>query len=101
MGQWSAFAEEPQQVVDADPAPSPTYAIPTPGDAAARSHVRHFGHELARTSLAIVLLLVGVITWVLLAAPAGVLGCVGGLAVSGAIIAGILYTLRASLFRRW
>jgi hypothetical protein len=56
---------------------------------------------MARVGLAILLLLVGVVTWLLLALPAGILGCIVGLGVSGAIIAGMLYTLRASLCWRW
>jgi hypothetical protein len=47
------------------------------------------------------MLLVGVVTWFLLALPAGVLGCLVGVAVSGALIAGMLYAVRASLFWRW
>jgi hypothetical protein len=97
---WVDLESAPQRVVDADATPSPTYALPTPADATVPSRVRQFGHEAARVGLAILLLLVGVVTWFLLAIPAGVLGCVLGLAVSGAIIAGMLYTLRASLFWR-
>jgi hypothetical protein len=98
MRQWLEFAEEPERVVDADPAPSPTYATPTPADATSQSRGTQLGHKVARVGLAILMLLVGVVTWFLLALPAGVLGCVVGLAVSGVLIAGTLYALRSSVF---
>jgi hypothetical protein len=101
MSQWPDFNEYPERVVDADPTPSPTYAKPTPADATAPSRVRHFGHEAARVALAILLLLVGVVAWFLLALPAGIIGFVVGLVVTGALIAGALYALRASLLWRW
>ncbi len=100
MSQWPDFDEEPIRVVDADAAPSPTYAIPAPVNVTPQSRVRQFGHEVARVGLAILLLLVGVMSWILLALPAGVLGCLMGLAVTGALIAGMLYAVRASLFWR-
>jgi hypothetical protein len=112
MRQWFDFDEEPgriwvdlesapERMVDADPAPSPTYAKPTPTDATPPSHATQLGRKVARVGLAILLLLVGVGAWVLLALPAGVLGCVLGLAVTGALIAGTLYALRSSVFWRW
>ena len=101
MNQWPDFAEEPERVVEADATPSPTYATPIPVTVTPQSRVRQFGHEAARVGLAILLLLVGVITWFLLALPAGVLGCLVGVAVSGALIAGMLYVVRASVFWRW
>lgn len=101
MSQWPDFAEEPERVVEADATPSPTYATPTPVAVTPQSRVRHFGHEAARVGLAVLLLLVGVITWFLLALPAGVFGCLVGLAISGALIAGMLYAVRASVFWRW
>jgi hypothetical protein len=36
MRQWLYFDELPERVVDADPAPSPTHAQPTPADASRR-----------------------------------------------------------------
>lgn len=108
MSESSEFAEEseriwvdresaPLRIVDADPVPSPTYATPRPADATPPSRVRHFGHTLARVGIAALLLLVGVVTWILLALPAGILGCLVGLAMTGALIAGMLYAVRASL----
>jgi hypothetical protein len=107
MSESSEFAEEseriwvdpesaPQRVVDADPAPSPTYATPIPVNVTPPSRLRQFGHKLARAGVAVLLLLIGVVTWVLLALPAGALGCLVGLAVTGALIAGMLYAVRAS-----
>jgi hypothetical protein len=101
MSQWPYFAEEPERVVEADATPSPTYATPIPVNVTPQSRVGQFGHGVARVGLAVLLLLVGVVTWLLLALPAGILGCLVGLAVSGALIAGMLYALRASRFWRW
>jgi hypothetical protein len=101
MNQWPNFDEEPERVVEADATPSPTYATPIPVTVTPQSRVRQFGHEVANVGLAILLLLVGVVTWILLALPAGVLGCLAGLVVSGALIAGMLSALRASLYWRW
>jgi hypothetical protein len=78
MRQWLYFDEVPERVVDADPAPSPPYAQPTPADAASQSHATQRRQEVARVALAILLPLVGVGVWLLLALPVGV-GSLAGL----------------------
>jgi hypothetical protein len=98
MRQWLYFDEIPERVVDADPAPSPTYAQPTPADAAKQSHAAQRRPEVTRIALAILLSLVGVGVWLLLALPVGILGGIVALAVSGAVIAAVLHTLHSSLF---
>ncbi|HEY1391248.1 MAG TPA: hypothetical protein VGF38_22110 [Ktedonobacterales bacterium] len=98
---WADLTSTPERVVDADVTPSPTYALPAPANATYHSHATQLGHKIARVGVAVLLLLVGVVTWILLAVPAGILGCLLGLAVSGALIAGMLYTVRASCFWRW
>ena len=98
MRQWLYFDEIPERVVDADPAPSPTYAQPTPADATAQSHAPQRRFEVARVVLAILLLLVGVVVWLLLALPVGVLGAVLGLMIAGALIASALHALHSSVF---
>jgi hypothetical protein len=101
MRQWLDYDEIPDRVVDADPAPSPTYAQPTPADATSRPHAAQRGREVARVGLGILLLLVGTVVWLLLALPIGILGGILALAVSGAVIVGALYTLHSSIFWRW
>jgi hypothetical protein len=98
MRQWLYFDEIPERVVDADPVPSPTYAQPTPADAASQSQVPQRRHEVARVVLAIFLLLVGVVIWLLLALPVGILGALLGLMITGALIASALPALHASVF---
>jgi hypothetical protein len=98
MSKWLYFDEIPERVVDADPAPSPSYAQPTPGDAASQSYATQRRHEVARVVLAIFLLLVGVGVWLLLALPVGVLGALLGLMITGALIASALHALHASVF---
>jgi hypothetical protein len=39
--------------------------------------------------------------WLLLALPAGVLGSLLGLVMTGALVAGALYALHSSIFLRW
>jgi hypothetical protein len=53
---------------------------------------------VARFVLAILLLLVGVVVWLLLALPVGVLGAVLGLLITGALIASALHALHSSIF---
>jgi hypothetical protein len=98
MRQWLYFDELPERVVDADPAPLPTYAQPTPADAASQSPAIQRRHEVARVVLAILLLLVGVVVWLMLALPVGILGGILALAMSGAVIAGVLHMLHTSIF---
>jgi hypothetical protein len=57
---------------------------------------------MARVCLAFLLLLalvVGVVAWALLVPPAGAVGCVFGLAVSGALIVAVLYALCSTVLR--
>jgi hypothetical protein len=98
MRQWLYFDEIPGRVVDADPVPSPTYAQPTPADAASQSRATQRRHEVARVVLAILLLLVGVGVWLLLALPVGVLGALLGVMITSALIASALHALHASIF---
>jgi hypothetical protein len=98
MRQWLFVDEIAERVVDADPAPSPTYAQPTPADATSQLHASQRRHEVARVVLAILLLFVGVGVWLLLALPVGILGALLGLMITGALIASAVHALHSSFF---
>ncbi len=90
--------EDPARVVDADPAPSPTYAqSSSPQPATQRGHARARVVLALLALLALIALVGGVVVWALRTSAYGALAWLVGLAVIGVLI-GVLIVgaIRAS-----